>query len=240
MKRFLPSIIVTIVSATVLATGATAQHSSSAFGATEAHFPDGVDKVVVPFEYTLGKIIIPVRVNGSPPLRFVLDTGAPVGIIPSGELANLLVKMRGKIERELGPGQPLKAGPGGYYDIDFILLYLRLREASLFFQSLNTPERISVIRSMEGLTPDQADLMQRNAVFYRSLDHAIRVATGHSAKGLPTTRSLQAIVSELVGRWVEAPPGAPPLPEQLEQVRRTTRGLFLDVFPSAENPPAGL
>lgn len=39
-------------------------------------FPDGKDSVAVPFETERNWIIIPVSVNGSRPLRFVLDTGA--------------------------------------------------------------------------------------------------------------------------------------------------------------------
>ena len=36
-----------------------------------------------------------------------------------------LVEMRVRVEREQGPRNPLKAGMGGYYDIDFALMYLQ-------------------------------------------------------------------------------------------------------------------
>jgi len=56
-----------------------------------------------------------------------------------------LAEMRARVEREQGPRNPLKAGYGGYYDIDFALMYLRLKGAGIFYRVLNTPERIRVI-----------------------------------------------------------------------------------------------
>src|SRR6266446_8218644 len=40
------------------------------------HFPTSKNVVEVPFEVESGWIVIPVRVNGSRPLRYVLDSGA--------------------------------------------------------------------------------------------------------------------------------------------------------------------
>ncbi|HMC59298.1 MAG TPA: hypothetical protein VKJ01_08915, partial [Candidatus Solibacter sp.] len=40
-----------------------------------------------------------------------------------------LAEMRARLEREQGPRNPLKAGIGGYYYIDFALMYLRLKAA---------------------------------------------------------------------------------------------------------------
>jgi len=42
-----------------------------------------------------------------------------------------LAEMRARLEREQGPRNPLKAGMGGYYDIDFALMYLRLKGAGI-------------------------------------------------------------------------------------------------------------
>jgi glutamate-ammonia-ligase adenylyltransferase len=154
----------------------------------------------------------------------------------SGDLARLLLNMRQRLEREQGPAKPIKAGPGGYYDIDFILLYLRLRDASVFFESLNTPERIAVVQSMGGLTPDQAARLSETAIFFRALDHAIRAATGHSAGMIPTARSQQDPIAELVRRWSTLLPPGTPLPSAFQRVRRATRELFLEVFQSNENP----
>ena len=45
-----------------------------------------------------------------------------------------LAQMRARLEREQGPRNPLKAAAGGYYDIDFALMYLRLKGAGIFYQ----------------------------------------------------------------------------------------------------------
>ena len=74
-----------------------------------------------------------------------------------------LGEMRARLEREQGARNPLKAGVGGYYDIDFALMYLRLRGAGIFYKVLNTPERIDVIEKMGHLTPEDANFL-RDAV----------------------------------------------------------------------------
>jgi glutamate-ammonia-ligase adenylyltransferase len=148
----------------------------------------------------------------------------------SGASAHLLAEMRHRLEREQGVEHPLKAGAGGYYDIDFVLMYLRLRGAGIFYTSLNTPERIEVIERMGLLTREDADFLRTAAVFYRSLDHGLRVSTGRSQGNLPTAASQLAIVTELVRRWTPPALHARPLAEELADMRRRTRRMFEQVF----------
>jgi glutamate-ammonia-ligase adenylyltransferase len=148
----------------------------------------------------------------------------------SGDLGRLLLEMRNRLEREQGAQQPIKAGAGGYYDVDFILMYLRLRDAGIFFESLTTPERIEVIRTTGRLTAKQAGTLHETAVFFRALDHAIRVSTGHSSSKIPASLFKQEILAELIGRWSRIKPVAQPLPSFVQQVRQSTRSLFLQVF----------
>ncbi len=148
----------------------------------------------------------------------------------SGELTSFLVGMRERLEREQGGDSPIKAGAGGYYDIDFILMYLRLRDAGVFFESLNTPERIEVVRALGGLPSDQAQKLFETAVFFRSLDHAIRVCLGHSAGAIPVARQKRAPITALTRRWSELPPADTPLGPFFHQTRRATRELFVEIF----------
>jgi glutamate-ammonia-ligase adenylyltransferase len=148
----------------------------------------------------------------------------------SGELNRLLLDMRNKLEREQGDQRPIKAGAGGYYDLDFILMYLRLRDAGIFFESLSTPERIDVIRSTGRLTARQAGVLHETAIFFRALDHAIRISTGNSSSKIPAALSKQEILAELIGRWSKLKPASQPLPSFVQQVRQTTRTLFLEIF----------
>ena len=148
----------------------------------------------------------------------------------SGELASNLVVMRTKIENSQGAVNPIKAGRGGYYDVDFILMYLRLRNAGLFFPSLNTPERIAILRTTKALSPKQADTLEMAAEFLSSLNHAIRVAIGPSANKLPGSVSQRNIVSNLVGRWTRIKTNSGTIGDTFEMVRQDTRELFQQVF----------
>ena len=148
----------------------------------------------------------------------------------SRDTAPKLMEMREKLERAQGPSHPIKAGAGGYYDIDFILMSLRLKDAGLFFSSLNTPERIGIIRKMGGLTATQVDRLWRAAVIFRSLDHAIRLAAGPSSHKLPTSASQLEIVAELVGRWSPLKPAPALLATMVDELRQDTRQLFQEIF----------
>src|ERR1700681_447697 len=103
----------------------------------------------------------------------------------SGRSRTDLRQMRLRLEKEQGASHPLKAGRGGYYDIDFLLMYLRLKSAGIFFQSLNTPERIEVLQSMDHLDRNEAQFLRNAATFYRALDHGLRVRSGHAEGKLP-------------------------------------------------------
>jgi glutamate-ammonia-ligase adenylyltransferase len=156
----------------------------------------------------------------------------------SGDLAPMLVEMRKRLENEQGRDRPIKSGAGGYYDIDFILMYLRLRDAGVFFPLLNTPERIRVIRTLGHLSIDEASRLENMAVFYRSLDHAIRVVTGRSASKVPSSPSTRRILAELVDRWCRNCGAEGRVDKLLDRVRRETREMFWKVFGEAAPKPA--
>ncbi len=73
---------------------------------------------------------------------------------------------------------------GAYYDIDFALMYLRLKGAGIFYKVLNTPARIDVIEKMGHL---DREMPTSSATRPPSTAHRPRsaVATGHSAGSLP-------------------------------------------------------
>jgi glutamate-ammonia-ligase adenylyltransferase len=138
--------------------------------------------------------------------------------------------MRQRLEKEQGVRNPLKAGKGGYYDIDFVLMYLRLRDAGSFYKALNTPKRIDVIVKAGGLTAADATFLSDAATMFRAIDHGLRVATGHAEGRLPTNPAQVAVMTELVHRW------APPAFRQgtvesvMKQIRGETRRFFERIF----------
>ena len=107
---------------------------------------------------------------------------------------------------------------------------LRLKDAGLFFSSLNTTQRIEMIRAMGGLTLAEVDSLLQAAVIYRSLDHAIRLAAGPSSHKLPSSASQLEIVAELLGRWspLKATPGQ--LSAGVDELRQSTRQLYQEIF----------
>ncbi len=145
-----------------------------------------------------------------------------------------LSEMRARLEREQGLRNPLKAGPGGYYDIDFILLYLRLKGAGIFFKSLNTPERIAILEKMGHLDREDAAVLLDTATLYRAIDHGMRVSTGHPDGSLPTSPSSRALLGELAGRWIPETlrQQSPDILFQatLAEVRQRSRALFDRIF----------
>ncbi len=148
----------------------------------------------------------------------------------SGRSKKLLWDMRMRLEKEQGEGNPLKAGPGGYYDIDFALMYLRLKGAGLFYPVLNTPARIDIIEKMGHLEREDAEFMREAAKFYRAVDHGLRVLTGHAEGNLPQSEVLLEALTRLVSRWTPAHLHDQPLRIELEQIQARTREYFERLF----------
>ncbi len=141
-----------------------------------------------------------------------------------------LRQMRMRLQREQGRVTPLKAGEGGYYDADFILMYLRLKGAGLFFKSLNTPERIDIVEKMGHLERGDAEFLLEATTFFRALDHALRVVTGHAEEKLPASSDEHDMVVDLVRQWASERPSAASLEEELAAVRSRMRRLFEAIF----------
>lgn len=148
----------------------------------------------------------------------------------SGRSRVELRRMRLRLEREQGVAQPLKAGSGGYYDIDFILMYLRLKSAGFFFKQLSTPQRIEVIEKMGHLDHADALFLRDAATFYRALDHGLRIIFGHAEADLPKSPLHLDMLTDVIGRWTPPHLHDQPLPDKVEQIRSRTRELFDRLF----------
>ena len=148
----------------------------------------------------------------------------------SGRSRKKLWDMRMRLEKEQSAGNPLKAGRGGYYDIDFALMYLRLKSAGIFFRVLNTPERIDIIEKMGHLERADAAFMRDAATFYRSVDHGLRVYSGHAGGRLPRTKYKLQALDRLVSRWTPEHLHDQPLDVELAQIQARTRECFERLF----------
>ena len=148
----------------------------------------------------------------------------------SGRSRKDLRQMRMRLEKEQGAGHPLKAGLGGFYDIDFSLLYLRLKSAGIFYKVLNTPARINIIEAMGHLERADAEFLRDAATFYRAMDHGLRVYSGHAEGSLPNSESQIEVLTDLVHRWTPEHLNHQPLKTELPKIQNRTREIFDRLF----------
>ena len=147
-----------------------------------------------------------------------------------GRSKEQLRQMRLRLDTEQGAGNPLKAGRGGFYDIDFVLMYLRLRGAGIFYKVLNTPARVDVIEKMGHLDRAEARFLLDAATFYRAVDHALRLSSGHAEGRLPVAQAQLEMISELVSRWTPQHLHDQPLAQEVAQIQARTREYFDRLF----------
>jgi glutamate-ammonia-ligase adenylyltransferase len=148
----------------------------------------------------------------------------------SGRSKKALRQMRARLEKEQAQDYPLKSGHGGFYDIDFSLLFLRLKAGGLFYKALNTPERIDIIEATGHLERADAEFLLDAATFYRAVDHALRVYSGHAAGSLPQSESHRGALTELVRRWIPAHRTEEPIQAELAKIQNHTRTIFERLF----------
>ena len=63
-----------------------------------------------------------------------------------------------------------------------------------------TPERIDVIEKMGHLEREDAEFLLQAAVFYRAVDHGLRVLNGHAEGRLPANPAQASILARTHGR----------------------------------------
>ncbi|MEO8126647.1 MAG: glutamine-synthetase adenylyltransferase [Bryobacteraceae bacterium] len=148
----------------------------------------------------------------------------------SGRSRTDLRNMRARLEKEQGASNSLKAGPGGFYDIDFAVMYLRLKSAGIFYKVLNTPERIDIIEKMGHMERSDAAFLHDAATFYRAIDHGLRVYSGHAEGKLPNSEMHLEVLTNLVHRWTPENLHDLPLPAKLAEIQRRTREYFKRLF----------
>jgi glutamate-ammonia-ligase adenylyltransferase len=148
----------------------------------------------------------------------------------SGRSRQDLRQMRLRLQREQGTAAPLKATEGGYYDADFILMYLRLKGAGMFYKSLNTPERIDVVEKMGHLDCSEAEFLLESTTYFRALDHALRVVTGRTEERIPAAPEQRAMIAELMQRWTGRRSASASLDADLLSLQKRMRRVFDSVF----------
>ena len=132
--------------------------------------------------------------------------------------------------RSKGRSNPLKAGPGGYYDIDFALMYLRLKSAGIFFKVLNTPERIDVIEKMGHLEARaMPSSCRRGHVLPRHRSRPARLLRARRRQTAEFEAHLE-VLTNLVYRWTPESLQDQPLPVEIGRNPTPDAGIFQASF----------
>ena len=124
------------------------------------------------------------------------------------DLEGELQMMRHRLEKEKHvPPDNTKTAPGGYYDVDFAVSYLRLHHRVLTPPGANMAAQIEALRSAGALSQADAESLRNGAAFLRGVDHAVRLVTGKAAEGLPRHVGHREAVENLARHWGLVPTG---------------------------------
>ncbi len=142
------------------------------------------------------------------------------------DLEGELQLMRRRLEKEKHvPPTNTKFVPGGYYDVDFAVSYLRLRHRVLLPPGTNVAAQIETLRSASIMSDEDARLLREGAAFLRSVDHAVRLVTGRPGEGLPVHVGHREEVETLTRNWGLVP-AASTLAERLKEVQQEIRYVY--------------
>ena len=101
-----------------------------------------------------------------------------------------------------------------------------------FYKVLNTPERVNIIEAMGHLERADAEFLLEAATFYRAVDHALRVYSGHAETSLPNSEAQLQTLTGLVHHWIPERPNGQPLKAELTKIQNHTRAIFERLFAS--------
>ena len=114
----------------------------------------------------------------------------------SAQFVPELRAMRKRIADSYGPDS-FKGGPGGLYDLDFIMGLLEAHHG-LPAVALQIPERLAALRERELLSEAQSAELLEAAALFRRLEHAIRVVEGRPRKWIPESDALRGGVERML------------------------------------------
>jgi len=117
-------------------------------------------------------------------------------------LSKYLQEMRLRLEKEPRPRLAVtKTAAGGYYDIDFVISYLRFRHRLTVPPGANMIEQIAALRAAGGLADADARSLSEGAFLLRAVDHAARIVTGKPPRGWPERQGHAEGVRHLLRLW---------------------------------------
>ncbi|HXJ95616.1 MAG TPA: hypothetical protein VMT20_22460 [Terriglobia bacterium] len=144
-------------------------------------------------------------------------------------LAQSLQEMRRRLEKESRSRASLtKTAPGGYYDVDFAVSYLRIRHRLSLAAGANMPRQVAALVAAGALPAAEAETLTSGAAFLRATDHAVRLVTGRPSRSFPERPGQADSVEYLLRLWnlVRIDEPGDSVQAQLNQVQQELRGVY--------------
>jgi glutamine synthetase adenylyltransferase len=142
------------------------------------------------------------------------------------EFESELAEVRGRLERS-DSAPNFKTGAGGTYDLDYLAGSLQTRHQLWFAGNLH--DRLRLLHDHRLLLPDEHEALAEAALFFRTLEHVVRLVTGRARKWLPVAEHPRRAVQKLLWRVLGADDSFDPemrLAEVLSRNRHLYRGNF--------------
>ncbi len=133
-----------------------------------------------------------------------------------------LTEVRTRLERS-ETTQNFKSGPGGVYDLDYLVGSLQAKHE--LWRAGNLLDRLQLLREHGLLTAEEFERLAESATFFRTLEHLVRLVTGRARKWLPVAEHPRRAVQKLLWRVLGADDSFDP-EMRLAEVMRQTRELY--------------
>jgi len=113
-----------------------------------------------------------------------------------------LREMRSKLEKTSSGYDDVKTGPGGLYDLDFIVGALQVRHG-IRGPGANLRERLQTLHERGVLDEKDWKRLDRHAQLLRTVEHVVRLAVGKSRKTLPVAGPARTACDTLCARILQ-------------------------------------
>ncbi|MFQ5926396.1 MAG: hypothetical protein ACE5MH_03075 [Terriglobia bacterium] len=144
-------------------------------------------------------------------------------------LAAMRLRLEEEAKRSSGEELNFKTGPGGLYDLDFVVSALSLAAGATSLAGRHLQAQVESVPGGGRLGDDARGVLARAALFLRALDHSVRLTTGRATPNLPPPSRLEP-VTLLLGRLLGEAVSTGELSLRLEQTCQQVRRIYNNIF----------
>ena len=141
--------------------------------------------------------------------------------------AHAAMEMRTRQEKSNRFAKSFKLARGGFYDIDFLVSYLMLRNTQIAPD--NTYFRLQHLQGAGLLDQPTTEELRKATLLYRTADHAVRLVTGRARPELPAAEHARQCTEALLGKILHRS-NRDDLQEELESTAKSVREIFLRII----------